>query len=183
MIARILAVDPGTTKSGWAILQLGRVLDSGVHDNADVLRWVCAGQGCQALVLEDMVAMGMPAGQDVLTTAKWLGRFAQTWDDGLGLFLLRKPALFLPRREVKTYLCGTQQAKDANVRRALIDLFPRTGGGSEPAIGTKSKPGPLYGVSSHAWSAVAVGVTAAAKWRWLAVLPVLGQVQAMELAA
>lgn len=179
MIARILAVDPGTTQSGWAILEHGRVVDSGVHDNADVLRWVCAGQDAQALVLEDMVAMGMPAGQEVLTTAKWLGRFAQAWDDRR---LSLPAAYFLPRREVKSHLCGTQKATDPNVRRALIDLYPRTGGGSEPAIGTKSKPGPLYGVSSHAWSAVAVGVTAAAKWRWLAVLPVVAQVHALEAA-
>lgn len=43
---------------------------------------------------------------------------------------------------------------------ALLDLFPRTGGGATPQIGTKAKPGPLYGVSSHAWAALGVAVTA-----------------------
>ena len=44
--------------------------------------------------------------------------------------------------------------------QALLDLFPRTGGGATPQIGTKGKPGPLYGVSSHAWAALGVAVTA-----------------------
>jgi len=44
------------------------------------------------------------------------------------------------------------KAKDANIRQALIDkLGP---------VGTKKSPGPLWGVKSHIWSALAVAVTA-----------------------
>lgn len=172
---RVLAVDPGPTQSGWVILDAGRVADSGVHDNHDLLRWVEAGQGAQLLALEDMVAMGMPAGDDVLRTAKWLGRFAQAWDGRHGETVGR--ARFVPRRDVKSYLCGTQQAKDANIRRALLDIFPPTGGGSERAIGTKSKPGPLYGVSSHAWSALAVAITVCAKLRLVQAMPQMPQAE------
>ncbi len=62
------------------------------------------------------------------------------------------------RREVKLALCNSMQAKDANVRRALLDMYPATGGGKTPQVGTKGKPGPLYGVKSHAWAALGVGV-------------------------
>ena len=48
------------------------------------------------------------------------------------------------------------RAKDANVRAALIDRF---GPSKRKAIGLKATPGPLYGVHSHMWSALAVAVT------------------------
>lgn len=48
-----------------------------------------------------------------------------------------------------------------DVRKALLDLFPRTGGGATPQVGTKAKPGPLYGISTHAWAALGVAVTVA----------------------
>jgi hypothetical protein len=50
---------------------------------------------------------------------------------------------------------GTEhQAKDANIRQAILDRF----GGKEKAIGKKANPGPLYGVKSHLWSALAVAL-------------------------
>lgn len=54
--------------------------------------------------------------------------------------------------EVRQHLCGTAKAKDPGVRQALIDRF------GEP--GTKKAPGQLHGVTSHAWRALAVAVTA-----------------------
>jgi hypothetical protein len=59
------------------------------------------------------------------------------------------------RRDVKLHICGSQRAKDANIRQALIDCY----GGKVEAIGKKKAPGPLYGISSHAWSALAVAQT------------------------
>ena len=57
------------------------------------------------------------------------------------------------------FLCGTPRAKDTNIRQRVIDIFPATGGGKTPQIGTKKEPGPLYGVTSHCISALAVGLT------------------------
>jgi hypothetical protein len=44
------------------------------------------------------------------------------------------------------------RAKDPNVRQALLDKIG--------PVGTKKNPGPLYGVSGHGWSALAVAVYA-----------------------
>lgn len=55
-------------------------------------------------------------------------------------------------------LCGRAAAKDKQIRRALIARFPATGGGAEPAIGTKKASGPLYGVKDHCWAALGVAV-------------------------
>jgi hypothetical protein len=60
---------------------------------------------------------------------------------------------------VKSYLCGSQQAKDANIRQALINLYPPTGGGKVPQIGVQGNEGPLYGIKSHMWAALGVAAT------------------------
>ena len=51
--------------------------------------------------------------------------------------------------------CKRLHALSMNIRQALIDRF----GGKEKAIGLKKTPGPLYGISSHAWAALALAIT------------------------
>ncbi len=172
-VRRLLAIDPGTTESGWVLLEDGRVLDSGVSDNHDLLRWVQAGQGAQLLAIEMIAGMGMTVGQTTFETTRWIGRFQQAWAEPEEVQLVY-------RREVKSCLCGNQQAKDPNIRQALLDIFPATGGGERPQIGTKARPGPLYGVTSHAWSALAVAVTVCERYKLRLVMPRMPQ---MELEA
>jgi hypothetical protein len=156
----ILAIDPGTTQSGYCVYEDGRVLDCGVVDNDDMLEIIEDGGTVAGtlseLAIEMIASYGMAVGREVFETCVWIGRFKQAFRD---------PELvrLIYRRDVKLHLCGSPQAKDPNIRQALLDLFPRTGGGKTPQIGTKSQPGPLYGVSSHAWAALAVAVTATAK--------------------
>ena len=169
-MSRLFALDPGTTESGWVLLEAGRVLDSGVANNHDVLRWVKAGQGAQMLAIEMIANMGMAVGQTTFDTVRWIGRFQQAWSEPEAVRLVF-------RREVKSFLCGNQRAKDQNIRQALLDIFPGTGGGERPQIGTKAKPGPLYGVTSHAWSALAVAMTVAGTRRLKGVLPVMPQAE------
>jgi hypothetical protein len=59
------------------------------------------------------------------------------------------------RIEVKSHICHSAKANDANIRQALIDRY----NGKDAAIGKKAKPGPLYGVSGDMWAALAVGLT------------------------
>lgn len=153
-MSHILAVDPGTTQSGWCTYRDGIVIGSGVDENSIVLQrivsWPCD------LALEMIASYGMAVGREVFETCVWIGRFKQAF---------RNPdaVRFVYRKDVKMHLCGTMKAKDPNVRQAIIDLFPATGGGKTPQIGTKGQPGPLYGVSSHAWPALGVAITATAR--------------------
>ena len=142
---RLFALDPGPSETGWCIFDGASVVDSGVHANHDVLRWVKAGQGCDFLAIEMIANMGMAVGATTFDTVRWIGRFQQAWHSPEAVKLVF-------RREVKSCICNSQRAKDANIRQALIDLLG--------APGTKKHPGPTYGVSSHAWSALAVAVTA-----------------------
>jgi len=145
----ILAIDPGNTQSGWCLFDGQRVIESGVADNYTMLVKVLLSQDTQ-LAIEMIASYGMAVGREVFETCVWIGRFMQAHDGG---------ARLVYRKDVKMHLCGTMKAKDANIRQAIIDLFPATGGGKTPQIGTKAKPGPLYGVSSHAWHALAVALT------------------------
>jgi hypothetical protein len=150
-----LAIDPGTDKSGWCLFGDKGVLASGILQNADLLVEIAIGAFDQ-LAIEMIASYGMAVGREVFETCVWIGRFMQAARDPDAVRLVY-------RRDVKLHLCGTAKAKDPNIRRALLDMFPRTGGGKTPQVGTKSQPGPLYGVSSHAWAALAVAVTVTAR--------------------
>lgn len=141
--ASILAIDPGTLESGWAILVGRRVDSSGIVRNEDMLRAVIEWDG--PLAIEMIASYGMPVGAEVFETCVWIGRFVQAY---------RYSALarLIYRKDVKLYLCGTTHAKDPHIRQALIDLIGPQG--------TKKAPGPTYGVRSHAWAALGVAATA-----------------------
>jgi hypothetical protein len=62
--------------------------------------------------------------------------------------------MLVTRRTVKLHVLGRSNLKgsDPLIRQSLISAI------GEP--GTKRKPGPTFGLTSHAWSALAVAVTA-----------------------
>lgn len=144
----ILAIDPGTTHSGWVTLRNGLPWNADVIPNAEVLDRLRVMQG--SVAIEMIASYGMAVGAEVFETCVWIGRMLQV----AGPERVR----LVYRKDVKMHLCGTPRAKDANIRQALIDLY----GGKAEAIGTVKKKGPLYGVKSHAWAALGVAVTAAA---------------------
>lgn len=155
----ILAIDPGTEQSGWCQFDDGRVVASGVMLNAEILEMLYLAERrdwADHLAIEMIASYGMAVGREVFETCVWIGRFVQAWS-------CPDEVKLVYRKDVKMHLCGTTKAKDANIRQALLDLFPRTGGGKTPQIGIKAQPGPLFGVSSHAWPALGVAVTVA-KW-------------------
>jgi hypothetical protein len=141
-----MAIDPGTTESGWCLYDAGRVIASGVEQNDDMLYRI--GESvADVLAIEMVASYGMAVGREVFETVRWVGRFQQTWRDPDAVRLVY-------RKDVKMHLCGTPRAKDANIRQALIDLIGPQG--------VKANPGPTYGVRSHAWPALAVAVTVGA---------------------
>lgn len=145
-MSTIFAIDPGTTQSGVVLWDGSRVIASGVHENGTVLTTVRA---CEAdlLAIEMVASYGMAVGKEVFRTVWWAGRFAEAWSAKSGDLPIE-----IYRQDVKLHLCRSARAKDTNIRQALIDRFG--------APGKKAAPGPLFGVASHAWAALAVAVTA-----------------------
>ncbi len=123
------------------------IRDTYIGPNRDILGILKQWSG--PVVCEWVECMGMPVGKTTFETVYWIGKFSEH----------ANPFHRITRGEVKLHLCGTARAKDANVRQALLDRFPSTGGGKTPQVGIKAKPGPLYGIRTHLWSALAVAVT------------------------
>ena len=143
----LLAIDPGTTHSGWVLVnEMGEPQCSGESDNHEVLAMAREHGG--PVAIERVVSYGMAIGKETIETIEWIGRFWQV----AGANRTR----LIPRKEVCKHICNDGRAKDPNIRQALIDRW----GGKAEAVGTVKKPGPLYKVKGHAWSALAVAVTA-----------------------
>lgn len=152
-----VAIDPGTRQSAWLFWDGTKPVNMGIEDNENVLKRLR--NPTVPVVIEMVASYGMAVGKDVFETVFWIGRFWQTAHDQR-LALKEQPEhARIFRTDVKMHLCHSTRAKDANIRQALIDRFPATGGGRVPQIGTKSNPGPLYGVKSHLWAALGVAVT------------------------
>lgn len=157
----ILSIDPGTTKSAWLIYDTtGKVLSHGIESNEETLqkvrfwgRRINSGDIDQPeqIVIEDIEGFGLAVGKETFRTILWSGRLIEAWQHGDSQI----PFYLLTRRAVKLHLCGTNRAKDANIRQSILDKF----GDKQIAIGNKANPGPLYGITSHEWSALAVGIT------------------------
>lgn len=149
---RILAIDPGPEQSGWALYDAPNVVNSGISETPDMLAIVAdfstqARYGDPAIIAIEMIASyGMPVGREVFETCVWIGRLMQAAEDPDEVRLVY-------RQDVKLHLCQSARAKDANIRQALIDRLGPPG--------TKKNPGGTYGVTSHAWAALAVAVTVA----------------------
>lgn len=104
---------------------------------------------------------GTSVGADVLDTAWWAGRFHET----ANALVVEPSDLVRASRKAAVQSAqaygrlGTQpkgarpRSADAQVRADLIAAF-----GGESALGSKHAPGPLYGVTGHAWQALAVGI-------------------------
>jgi len=151
----LLAIDPGTTHSGVVILNSdNNEIIEAVSDfpNEDLLKAVINNpRDHDHLAIEMVASYGMAVGETTFETVLWIGHFMQAFD--------RDRSTKVYRKDVSLFMCNSRAAKGANIRQRVLDIYPTTGGGKTPQIGTKQQPGPLYGVSSHAWSALALGLT------------------------
>ena len=139
----IIAIDPGTYHSAVVVYErFTKRVDyaSAQTSNPSVLEYVRGRRASCTIVCEWIESQGMVVGKETFQTVYWIGRFAEACKLKL-----------IPRRAVKLHLCGSARAKDPNIRQALLDRLGPTG--------TKKDPGPCYGVSSHAWQALALALT------------------------
>lgn len=142
----IHAIDPGPVRSALVSLHGDGSVEHMRCDNAD-LRVIVATLDPGVLVIEMIASYGMGVGASVFQTCVWIGRFTEVWN---GHGVNRAAAAYLTRIQVKSAICHSAKAKDANVRQALVDRF-----GGPACI---RKGGPLYKVYGDEWQALAVAV-------------------------
>jgi hypothetical protein len=142
-MTNLLAIDPGNVQSAYVVLQGNWPKAFSIVPNQNMLElieWFSV-----PIVCEKIACMGMAVGAEILDTCEWIGRFEQKAAQ------LNLPFHKLKRHQIKMHMCSSTQAKDGNIRQALIDkLGPQ---------GTKKNPGPTYGIHDDIWSALAVGIT------------------------
>lgn len=158
---KIFAIDPGSTQSAYVIYDCKdrKLLNKGIVANSEMKSVILSLREDYAytFAIEMVACYGMPVGKDVFETVLWAGRFVEMIDG------LSWPWDLVYRREVKMYLCQSTRARDSNIRQAIIDRFPASGGGKNPQVGTKKQPGPLFGVLKDIWAALGVALTFAGK--------------------
>lgn len=159
----ILGIDPGTEQSAFVVLDTKTmdILNKGIYDNDEIFNRVFAipypeTKHIGIVAIEMVASYGMPVGQTTFETVFWIGRFYEMFLNHTDADIER----YFKKSDINPTICFNAGAKDANIRQALIDMYPATGGGKTPQVGTKAKPGPLYGVSKDIWAALAVAVTA-----------------------
>jgi hypothetical protein len=165
----VLAIDPGPKESAWVLWEPGArehtdIFSHGKSVNDDLLHDLRVGgltRSADVVVVEMVASYGMAVGAEVFETCVAIGRFIEASRTIIATWRIIEPPLPPPRqtalvyrRDVKLHLCHSAQAKDANVRQAIIDRF----GGKDSAIGRKATPGPLYGIKADEWSALAVAL-------------------------
>jgi len=148
----LLAIDPGPATCGLVAYDTDAQRVTRAHAELtwpDVRHAMFGYLPSGARVVCERTQAGPPSG-DVVRTTEVVGRVME-WCDST-----RTPLELLYRREVLATLgISARGAKDALVRATLIDLHGTSKAG---AVGTRRAPGPLYGVTSHAWAALALAV-------------------------
>ena len=149
----ILALDPGDTQTGYAVIEMPdfQLHEFGKIANGELIRFLPdLALKCDNCAVEMIASYGMPVGKSVFDTCVWIGRFLQEVSRIITVD-------FIYRKDEKIAICGSMKAKDANIRQALVDRYAthdfKTG------KGTKKDPDTFYGVSADVWQAIAVGVT------------------------
>ena len=124
----ILAIDPGTLRHGWALVQStdrGRVTYVGSgHDDAATVddRIRTAGASLVAIERPAFIPAKAMAGQALLETAEWAGVFRGACIAG-GV-----PVAMMTAAAWRLALCRTNHPSDATVKRAVsvfVDGLPK----------------------------------------------------------
>lgn len=152
---RILAIDPGPERCGLVIYdtEAGEVAQCDKAATVDavitLIRYAQADHGVQLIACERVQSYGI-AGASLLRTSEVYGRVLQA-TEAAGL-----PFVGRYRREVLSLLMVAGRGnRDAMVRERMLEMH---GGSRSAACGTKRAPGPLYGVTSHAWQALGLAM-------------------------
>jgi hypothetical protein len=140
----ILAIDPGPTESAYLKMRDGKIIDFAKVENLLLLDLINADKGfISHIVCEEIRCFMMRVGSPVFDTARWSGRYEQLSHQ------YSIPFYFVGWKEVSYYWCGSRQAKDPDLRAALISFY------GQPGI--KKSPGPTYNIKNYdVWSALAI---------------------------
>jgi len=143
----IIGIDPGHKQSAFVVYDPDKeeILNHRILLNEQLLYEevpLFSDYGSGTISAIEMVqSFGMSVGKEVFETVFYIGRLWERLE-------IAKELVY--RKDIKLHICGTNRAKDSNIRQALIDRL-----GSP---GTKKVKGKTYGLKGDEWSALAVAI-------------------------
>lgn len=146
--AAIVAIDPGTERSAWLVLDGDAVLERGIDDNGEVLRVLRhdLGSGWWVVIERVEPRYGARLGWETIATIEMVGRLMEA--------ARPNPVALVCRSDVLRHLSvAPGGSADPGVRMAMLD---RWGG-----VAAGRKGGALAGLRTHLWQALGAGVA----WR------------------
>ena len=149
-MVKVLAIDPGNKESGWCLMVDYFPVAFGKGPNEELLAIIDYMEDYHEVVIEMVASYGMPVGETVFETCRWIGRFEQVARE------IGCKVSFVKRKEYVTELCGSSKAKDSNVTQYLVDRFAKDT--PNKGKGTKKAPGWFYGFKADIWQSYAIGV-------------------------
>jgi hypothetical protein len=145
-VSVLIGLDPGPETSGVVVYRAGgspQVLEA--HAKLDwpgVRQLMNQYPAWSTTFLCERVSAGAISGKHILQTSEVCGRFME-YADSRNL----KHHLYYRREVLAALGVGSGASKDALVRQVVLELHPE-------GTGSKKKPGPLFGVATHAWQAL-----------------------------
>ncbi len=160
-MTRILAIDPGNTESGYALIESDdcEPIKVGKIANDKLRRAILTGSddfSADHVAIEMIASYGMAVGKEVFETCVWIGRFSEAVR---GNWYPHSEPKLIVRKDVKMHHCHSNAAKDSNITQALVDRFAC--GQKNFGKGTKAAPGFFYGFAKDMWAAYALAVLVA----------------------
>lgn len=150
---RIFAIDPGNVTSSWVLLETSatwppRLEDYALDEENALLEARLHRARWDVAVIEMVRSYGRPVGSEIFETCVWIGRFEKAIDASTA------SRARIGRQEMKSALGLTMKTSDSGVRACMLDIY----GGKDVALGSKTRRGPLWGVTEDVWAALAVGI-------------------------
>jgi len=145
-----IGIDPGTTDSGWACIGEGGEITGGIMSNGYIVHMIYSMRlgdlkRRPGLAIERLRGTGRAVGFETIRTIEWSGRFIEAYN-----FAACEMPRLITRHEILKALGVTRGSgsADSRVRAKMVEIY------GEP--GTAKNPGPTYGITGHAWQALAV---------------------------
>lgn len=141
-----LAIDPGPSNFGWVLCSTKDCSIIAVDSDTphEGFPGLIKSNDPDDLVIEKMSSYGStPVGAETWNTNDNIIEMCMVY----ALCFGKRPHL-ISRRQAKSSLGLSASANDAKVNAALRDMWGE--------VGTKKSRGPLYGVKTHAWAALAI---------------------------
>lgn len=114
----IIGIDPGTTESGYAIINdKYEILDANKIDNDLLIERLQQYPSTYTIVVESIQSYGMVMGKSTIETCYFIGRIIQVCSD------TQKTIKLIPRPEYGKAIVGGAKVSDVLIRTALENRF------------------------------------------------------------